>query len=138
MNRGGMLRFSDNEYDAYRRSPEGYVHVLVKETEIQRDVLQFVSLHPAVAWAKRFNSGAGQLAYPDGKSSRFMRFGFPGMSDVMGQLRRSGRFLAIEVKRPGEKPTPEQIAFLDTVNAAGGLGFVAYRIDCCMRELGKL
>lgn len=138
--RGSGLRslFSESDYDAHRRDPNGFVHVAVKETAIQKDVLDLLRKHPKVAWAHRFNSAAGQLMYPDGKSSRFMRFGFPGMADIMGQLRGSGRFLAIEVKRPGEKPTDDQIAFLDAVNGAGGVGFVAYRLDCVLENLLKV
>ena len=40
-----------------------------------------------------------------------------------------GRFVALEAKRPGEKPTPEQQAFIDDVNALGGYGKVFYSID---------
>jgi hypothetical protein len=42
---------------------------------------------------------------------------------------KTGRFLAIEVKRPGGKPTPEQLQFIDTINQAGGLAFVAHSIE---------
>jgi hypothetical protein len=51
-----------------------------------------------------------------------------GVSDIIGVL-PGGRFLAIEVKRPGGKPTPEQLDFIDRVNEAGGLAFVAHSID---------
>jgi hypothetical protein len=122
--RNGNLRFTDaKEFDKYRRSPGGFVDTYARpEVEVQADALAILEAHPAVAWAKRMNTGAGKLLYPDGKNSRFIRFGFPGLSDIIGQL-RAGRFLACECKRKGEKPTDDQNAFLDTVNAAGGLGF---------------
>jgi hypothetical protein len=44
-------------------------------------------------------------------------------------LPKTGRFLAIEVKRPGGKPTPEQQQFMDMINQAGGLAFVAHSIE---------
>jgi hypothetical protein len=44
-------------------------------------------------------------------------------------LPTTGRFLAIEVKRPGNKPTPEQQQFIDTINEAGGLAFVARSVE---------
>jgi len=48
-----------------------------------------------------------------------------GVSDIIGCSPR-GMFVAIEVKRPGQKPTKEQSQFLDQINKTrSGLGFVA-------------
>ena len=52
-----------------------------------------------------------------------------GVSDIIGCLPKTGRFLAIEVKRPGNKPTAEQQQFIDIINDAGGLAFVAHSIE---------
>ena len=52
-----------------------------------------------------------------------------GVSDIIGCIPKTGRFLAIEVKRPGGKPTPEQQQFIDTINQAGGLAFVARNVE---------
>jgi len=105
------------------------------EADIQPNVLKALLLHPRVAWAARINTGAGKLIYPDGSLSRFMRFGFSGCADNIGQL-VDGRFLACEVKRPGEAPTEDQQAFLDRVNRHGGKGFVARNVADVWRELG--
>jgi hypothetical protein len=48
---------------------------------------------------------------------------------------KTGRFLAIEVKRPGGKATQEQQQFIDTINAAGGLAFVAHSIEEVQAQL---
>lgn len=56
------------------------------------------------------------------------RMGPPGSSDIIGIL-PGGRFLAIEVKRPGHEPTEIQKEFMDKINALGGLAFVATSID---------
>ena len=53
-----------------------------------------------------------------------VRVGFPGLSDIIG-CTRSGRFYAIEVKVPGEKPRDNQKAFLDLIERLGGLSGVA-------------
>lgn len=45
-----------------------------------------------------------------------------GVSDLLVCYR--GWFIAFEVKRPGGKPTPTQLRFLDRVRAAEGLGYV--------------
>jgi hypothetical protein len=42
---------------------------------------------------------------------------------------KTGRFPAIEVRRPGNKPTPEQQQFIDTINEAGGLAFVTRSVE---------
>ena len=60
---------------------------------------------------------------------RLMQFGKVGSADILGILKPSGRFLAIEVKKPGEKPSDEQIAFLWAIRDAGGVAIVAYSLD---------
>lgn len=47
-----------------------------------------------------------------------------GLPDIIGVL-RGGKILAIEVKRPGEKPTEEQAEFLSMVAECGGVSGVA-------------
>jgi hypothetical protein len=47
--------------------------------------------------------------------------GSPGVDVIVCA---AGRFVAIEVKRPGNKPTPRQKYTLDKVTAAGGKSFV--------------
>ena len=51
-----------------------------------------------------------------------------GVSDILGIL-PDGRFLAIECKSPSGKTTTEQDRFLASVNARGGLAFVARGLD---------
>lgn len=92
------------------------------------EVLKTLRGHPLVAWVERQNSGA----FKDGK--RFVRFGWPGCSDVLGQL-RDGRFLAVEVKAPGGKAGDTQRLFLDRVRAAGGAAFIATSATDVFRNL---
>lgn len=112
-----------------------------KEAAILASILQALNFYPSVAWFVRANAAAGKLIYPDGSTSQFMRFGFPGCSDIIGQMKpRSrgypGAWLAIECKRLGEYPTDKQQAFLDRVNANGGMGFVARSVDDLKQHLG--
>lgn len=55
-----------------------------------------------------------------GKTS-WVRFNEPGMSDLWTIL-PSGVHLEVEVKAPGEVPTPEQVEWLVSVNLRGGIG----------------
>ena len=46
-----------------------------------------------------------------------------GVSDILACIK--GRFVAIEVKRPGNKPTAVQLQFIAAVNNIGGFAFWA-------------
>jgi hypothetical protein len=46
-----------------------------------------------------------------------------------------GQFYGIEAKRPGKKPTAMQGAIIELINRAGGIAFVADRIETVKREL---
>jgi hypothetical protein len=85
------------------------------ERDVQRAILHYLRVHPLVAWVGRFNRGA-----VSGGDGRFVRFNtVVGCSDLLGQL-KTGNLLAIECKRPGERATEEQAAFLAIVNANRG------------------
>ncbi len=60
--------------------------------------------------------------------------GAKGIADILGCYR--GRLLAIEVKAPKGKVSYDQQRFIDNVNAAGGLAFVARSIDDVIAGLG--
>lgn len=95
------------------------------------EVLKALKAHPAVVWCERMNSGAARVG------NRFIRFGFKGCPDVLGQL-RDGRLLGVEVKSPTGKLRPEQSVFLERVRGAGGVAFVARDLRDVMRELNQL
>ena len=108
------------------------------EAQILNSLLRFLALDRRVAWAKRMNVGASVIEGKDasGKPTRrFVRFAWPGCSDIIGQL-ADGRFLAVECKAAHGRLSPDQAAFLDQVNAAGGLAFVARSIEDAQKELG--
>jgi hypothetical protein len=52
-----------------------------------------------------------------------------GISGIIGCLPKTGRFPPIEVERPGNRPTFEQQQFIETINEAGGLAFVAHSVE---------
>ena len=95
------------------------------------EVLKAVRAHPLVAWAERQNSGAVR------SGGRFIRFGWVGCADVLGQM-KDGRFLACEVKAAKGRASPEQVAFLERIRGAGGVGFIAHDLRDVVRELGPL
>ena len=99
-----------------------------KETAALVEVLQALRTHPLVAWVERMNSGAVRIG------GRFVRFGWPGCPDVLGQL-KDGRLMGCEVKGPAGKLRAEQSVFLERIRCAGGVGFVARNCADVFREL---
>ena len=94
------------------------------------EVLKALRASPMVAWAERQNSGAAKVG------NRFIRFGWPGCPDVIGQL-RDGRFLGCEVKSATGRASTEQTLFLERINQAGGLGFIARNCRDVFNALGQ-
>ena len=56
-----------------------------------------------------------------------------GVSDILGCYQ--GRMVAIEVKRPGGKPTEDQQKFIDRVKREGGIAFCADSVEAVMEGL---
>ena len=65
---------------------------------------------------------------------RFVRFGWPGCSDVLGQL-KDGRLLAVECKARKGKLQADQAEFLALVRRFGGVAFLARDCRDVLREL---
>lgn len=55
-----------------------------------------------------------------------------GISDLLC-CAPNGRFVAIEVKKPGNKPTEHQSEFLERVRATGGVGLVIDNPDTAIK-----
>jgi len=92
------------------------------ETEIVRAILEY--LRARGCWAERRNSRVLMLPGKGGRI-RPVRFGgVKGASDIIA-IGAGGRFMAIEVKRPGGRPTLEQAAYLSEIRRHGGVGIVA-------------
>jgi hypothetical protein len=71
------------------------------------------------------------------ESGGMMRTGLcVGSADLIGILAPMGRFLALEVKRPGEKPTKEQELFLELVRKSGGVAAVVHSVEEALAVVG--
>lgn len=101
-----------------------------READVQRAIRQLLRVHPLVAWHGRINRGA-----VTDSAGHYIQFNdIKGCSDLIGQL-RTGHWLAIEVKAPGNVPTEAQEEFLDIVACSGGLAFWADSVDVVERRL---
>ena len=88
------------------------------EASILKSCLAILQAHGVFCW--RQNTGAFSGTH-NGKR-RFVRFGVPGISDILGAW-PDGRLLAVEIKCPGNRPTAAQEAFMRAVNDRGGFAF---------------
>lgn len=109
------------------------MRVVNRESDVLTSCLDWLQLHGIWCW--RQNQGAIPL-----KGGGYRRFvGLKGVADILGILPQTvrvagdesvstfGNLLAVETKRPGEKP-PEQEAFLREVNARGGVGICVHSV----------
>ena len=87
----------------------------MRESDLQRDILEHLNILGMFAW--RNNTGAFAGEYKGKK--RFVRFGQVGAGDIFG-IDKFGRFLSIEVKAGKKLPTVAQMNWIDAVNKAGG------------------
>ena len=122
-----------------------------RERDIQRAILDLLHARCVLAW----KAGSGGFRVTDTRGrARYVKMGQTGVADLIGVIAwcvthdtpgsdatapacvTTGRFLAIEVKRPGEHATVEQADFLRNVRQSGGLAFVAHSCEEVAKELG--
>jgi hypothetical protein len=103
-----------------------------KESDVLRACLDFLRLRGVFAW--RCNTVG---VWDPVKQVFRSRAGARGVSDILGVL-PGGRFLAVECKRPGRKPSAEQAAFLANVVGAGGVALVVDDVRELAAELDRL
>jgi hypothetical protein len=97
---------------------------VASEADVQKSILAYLKYMGVRAW--RQNVGAVSAEHNGRK--RFVRFGERGAADVHGVL-PGGRYIAVEVKKPGKKPTDAQLLWLRAIDAAGGLAFWASSVE---------
>lgn len=104
---------------------------MTPESAIRNSICSWLSAHRCFCFVH------DSLGIYDTKKGCFRRntnrYRIKGVSDILGIWR--GRFLAIEVKVKGRYATPEQRAFIQKVNAEGGIAFVAHSIEDVIQGL---
>lgn len=96
--------------------------MMQKENQVLRACLDYLTMRGIECW--RNNTGA--MTIPGTK--RFVRFGKPGVPDILGYL-DDGRFLAVECKSAIGRLSPAQVAFLERAERCGCKVVVARSID---------
>jgi hypothetical protein len=91
----------------------------VREAELQDQIRLALGSDPRVVL---WRNNTGVSVSPDGRRTRYGLC--VGSSDLIGVLRPSGRFIALEVKTATGRVSPEQARFIALVNGAGGFAAV--------------
>jgi len=103
----------------------------IKESDLQRVVLQWLKVHDICAW----RMPVGPVVHSLGKGSNVKQFwkaspikGFP---DIAGVLKRKypGKFFTIELKSSTGKLRNEQREWMNTLHQAGAVVAVVRSID---------
>ena len=94
-----------------------------RESDMQRACLDLLALHPSIdVW--RQNTAGVRREVMDKRTRQKRTFwsfvGRKGVSDIVGMTVNGAKWVAIEVKRPGEEPTDDQSEFLANVTKRGG------------------
>jgi hypothetical protein len=104
---------------------------LTPESRVKSAILRYLERRGFYAW----NNATGKIRIaPD----RWISFGKKGSADILGCL-PDGRFLAVEVKAPHGRLSPEQSEFLEKVRGLGGVAVVARsfrELDVALRSEG--
>lgn len=89
----------------------------------EADLMRLIQIRVSEFGGRVFRNNIGTAFTADGRA---VKYGVqnPGGSDLIGWT-KEGQFLAIEVKMPKGKTTKEQEAFINNVNASGGVAFIA-------------
>lgn len=93
---------------------------MTKEKDIQRDILYYLELKKVFHY--RQNTGA--LATPTGG---FIRYGTTGAPDIVCVIQ--GKYVGLEIKRPGGRLSPGQERFAEQLKKAGGDYHVVTSLD---------
>lgn len=102
------------------------------EHDTQNAIIELITRRNGLAI--RINSGAIRI---EGETKpRYFRGAKKGTADIIALYR--GRFLAIEVKHGKNKPSAEQIQFIEDVRDRGGIGLCVWSVDTVMSLLDAL
>jgi hypothetical protein len=93
--------------------------VYPSEAEVQNAILQYLRVHPKVAFAIRINSGGAIETY-NGVERYISYHSQKGLSDIFGVM-KGGKAYFLEVKSKTGRLSPDQDAFLVKALDAGAL-----------------
>ena len=106
----------------------------MNETELQNRIRLSIG---AIAGVRMFRNQVGNFRSLDSK--RIIKVGTVGSSDLIGFTSKTitpdmvgqviAQYVALEIKTPTGKVSPQQSAFIDMVNKSGGIGAIVRSVD---------
>lgn len=105
-----------------------------RENPVRNACLEFMALHPRVAWVGRFNRGTIVVEDRQRRKHYYQMNTVEGFSDIHG-MTKDGKPIYCETKADGKQPTDAQEKFLTTAKKYGAIAFVAWSIDDCKAAL---
>jgi hypothetical protein len=109
----------------------------ILEKDVLRVILHYLTIRKV--WHRRINSGAAVVEPGSpGTKRRFLRFGAPGMPDILARG-TNGAVIWIECKSPTGKLTEDQKAWQRDSERFGDIYIVARKVEdvMCLFEGGK-
>ena len=103
----------------------------VTEQAVQKAIIDYLKLKKFLVFKHR-NVGIFKQAT---NTYIPLPVGEKGISDVIG-CSPQGTFVAVEVKKPGGKASPDQLRFLEEVRQRGGIGILAFSLDDVIGKVG--
>jgi hypothetical protein len=104
------------------------------EHQIQSQIMEWLPYYGVYCW----RNNSGMVSVGEGKYKRMIKMGQAGLPDIIGVHKPTGRLIAIEVKRPGKKPTDLQAVTIQKLKDYNALAFVATSIEDVKNELKAL
>jgi hypothetical protein len=104
----------------------------MKDTTLERSIMSGIRQQLAILGVTLWRRNTGALRSRYKGRDRFVRFGEPGAADLWG-VGPEGRHWEIEVKRPGQRPTMKQAAFLMIMHQQGAVAFWVDSIELAER-----
>lgn len=102
--------------------------VVPLEKEVLASVLEALRNDPRIWICDRRQSGV----FMEGE--RYIRVGQKGHLDISGML-RGGKYIELEVKRPGEKPNERQQERIEHVRKGGGISGYCWSVESALALL---
>jgi len=96
------------------------------EAQIQKSILEYLEYKGH--FAIRINTQGVPMWNEGNRLKGFRPSPMKGVADILG-VKKGGQFFAIEVKKKGNKASPEQLHFLAEVERRGGIAMVAYNLE---------
>jgi hypothetical protein len=102
-----------------------------KESEIQKAILDYLRLVCKIFCYKNNTTGIYKKS-----TNSYIPSQSVGCPDITAII--NGKYIGIEVKRPGGKVSPEQLKFGEYIKEAGGEYWVVYSVEDCEEQIKKI